>query len=1029
METGINDSMLDEFVLESREHLKTIEEDILNIEKEKDNPDMELINKVFRSIHSIKGLAGFFGMENINKLTHLMETILSMIRKGEMTPTLTIVDPLLKGVDTVNTMLDNVSQSNDYDINDIYNCLNKLLSNEAPSEIVKSVWNSKSLVDENGESIGFDLDEFSFNNLENSENLYALRYDLVDICNKTQNTPISLIRHLKESGTVINGRIKSSYDDMVNGIPNEPLVCHLLYSTSIDQESIERVTYLTAENIIKVVKDNNHKDVKTDVTKKENKDEEPESINPNVDSNEKEKEKEKETTTQIKNNSSIRINVDILDKLMTLAGELVLVRNQQLLKIDNSDVITRSEVQRLDSVTAGLQEAIMRTRMQPIGNVFTKFSRIVRDLGNKLNKEIKLDITGNDVELDKTILESLADPLTHLIRNCCDHGIEDTADRIKEGKPDIGHISLHAYHEGGQINIEIVDDGKGINLERVKETTINKKLKTEEELSQMSEKEILSFIMMPGFSTVEKVSDVSGRGVGMDVVKSNIDKLGGIIDIETKFGKGTKVHLKLPLTLTIIPCLIIKVNQNRYAIPQVNILELLALYDEDVTTKIECAGDREVYRLRNKLLPIVRLNEVLERSDPFTNETWSEIIKKYSNDQDSNITKQPASEIESEKIEHKPETHLNKRLSVLTKTNKKSQSLNFVVLKVGKASIGLIVDQVIGTEEIVVKPMHSTLKSLSCYSGGTIMGDGKVALILDVDGIRRHTGIELVTENSSIDENLDTKVNDSEVQTILLFKNGVKEQFAVALPLIKRIERIKLSNIEKVGQKEFITIDGVSTIIIRLDHYLKVSECEEKEEMYLLLPKYTKSPFGILVSSIIDINGTSTDIKQESYNEDGLLGTNIVLNTMTLFIDIYKIIEIASKSYFTQKVKTNDESQLKKRGLLVEDMSYFRQLIKNYLEADGYEVVTAENGNVAIDRVNDTKFDFLISDLDMPVMDGWDFIKDIRGRANLKNIPAIALTATDSEESKLRAKELGFDRYEIKLDREHLLTTVSGVLK
>lgn len=1039
MDLEFDSEMLDEFVSESRDHMATIEEDFLTLEKQKDNPDSELVNKVFRAIHTIKGCAGFLGMTNINELAHVMETLLSMVRNGEIKPELRFVDPLLEGVDKLNSLLDNVEKSNEIDISVIHRKLSELLTNGPPDSVKEEIETNKPLAGFDGEDIGFDISAFTFKNIPDNPFLYVLKYDLIKFMQSGNKSPVKLIKKLLSLGDIVDARIETTSDDLYIGLPVGPLLYEVLFSTDInpenisssvelDEDSIEQVNVNDIPTIQESEKPAEVVEVQREVVKQV---EQREVVVKKEEKSETKEERLAEQTVQEKNRveiastvdnsgdenkstlvkaagverggGTIRINVDILEELMMLAGELVLVRNQQLINVDKSDPVARSITQRLDIVTSELQESIMRTRMQPIGNVLNKFTRIVRDLGNKLGKKISIEITGAEVELDKTILESLADPLTHLVRNCCDHGIETIADRKANGKSENGCIELKAYHEGGQVNIEINDDGKGINVSAIKKKVLEKGLKSDTEVAQMSEKEIMTLILLPGFSTAETVSEISGRGVGMDVVKSNIESLGGTIDIDSVEGKGTKMHLRLPLTLAIIPCLIVMVGDYRYAIPQINLVELMCLYDEDVKTKIESAGCNEVYRLRDTLLPMVRLAEVLNRQSTFTDEIRSEITEKYRYKQNGNHE-----EHNCDDQEHK--------------------SLNFTVLKVGNRRFGLIVDKVLGTEEIVVKPMHPALKNLSVYSGATVMGDGKVALILDVDGLSRHVGIEdngrakdLTGEGDGFTEN--------DKHAVLLFKNGEKEQFAVPLPLIRRIEHINTDNVENIGNKSYITIDGVSTLVIKLDELLQVSKCVENKEMYLLLPKHINKPFGILISNLINVVDTSMVLNEDSYMEKGLQGSSIVNENLTLFVDIYGIIEKAEPAWFE---KQNDENahnaSAGKRILLLEDTPFFRQLIQGYLIDEGFDVITAENGQIGLTCFNENDFDLIISDIEMPVMDGVTFLKNVRKGNRNNNIPAIAVTALDSESDKRIVMESGFDLYETKFNRESFLTSVNSML-
>ncbi|MEW6671279.1 MAG: chemotaxis protein CheA [Thermodesulfobacteriota bacterium] len=720
------------FIAEAKEHLDTIEDDFLNLEKQRDRPDPELLNKVFRAIHSVKGAAGFLNLDNMARLAHVMETLLADMRAGKILPESRYVDALLAGVDLLTMILDDVAHHQEVDIAGAHDRLSELLEEGAAAP------------------------------------------------ERPAPRPPAAA-----PGKAPEGRLP-------------------------ERGAAERV-------------------------------------------------------------DTVRIPVDILDRLMVQAGELVLIRNQHLLTVDESDPVSRSLAHRLDLVTAELQETIIRTRMQPIGKVIGKFPRVVRELGKILGKQIRIDISGSEAELDKTILESLTDPLTHIIRNCCGHGIEPPGERVGAGKPESGLITLKAFHEAGRFSIEIRDDGRGIDPGLIRKKAVQRGIKTEGEAAQASDKELLHLIFLPGFSTADEASQVSGRGVGMDVVKTGIEKLGGSIELDSKPGEGTTVLLRLPLTLAILPALIVTQNGSLFAIPQTSLVELVCLYDEDVQTKIECADGLEICRLRGRLLPLVRLSEVLARPARFTRETGVEIAEKY----------------------HRPPASIRPEAADPAGPHKSADtgtSLNFVVLRGVNGRYGLIVDGILGTEEIVVKPMHRALKSLAIYAGATIMGNGKVALILDVEGIARHaeTMLDLAATTTDIEPGPDKR----ELQRVLLFRSGPKEQYALPVAQIRRIEKVALSAVERIGEREYITIDEKSIRVLRLDHALKVTPLSDHESMHLILPRDVSRPVGILISDLVDIEEAALDLDTESYPEDGLLGTAIIRNTMTLFIDIDRLVKI-----------------------------------------------------------------------------------------------------------------------------------------
>ncbi len=583
-----------------------------------------------------------------------------------------------------------------------------------------------------------------------------------------------------------------------------------------------------------------------------------------------------------KHEEFLRIRVDILDRLMMLAGELVLVRNQQLMHSDQADATLRSITQSLDSVTTELQETIMRTRMQPIGTVFARFSRMVRELARKLGKNIDFATEGDEVELDKNILEAIGDPLTHLVRNACDHGVEKPEERIAAGKTGPGKVTLSAYHESGQIHVDIKDNGKGMNHEVIRRKVLEKKLKTEEELARMSEQDLLNLIFLPGFSTATVITDVSGRGVGMDVVKTGVEKFGGTVSVSTVEGEGSTIKLRLPLTLAIIPSLIVQSGNERFAIPQVNLEELVCLYDKDAFTRVECAGAREVFRLRDTLLPMVRLKEALAREKMFDEDALSVVTE-----QNSEIRKELADKYkEAEEAGHP--IHY---------------SLNFAVLRSGNLRFGLIIDHIHGSEEIVVKPMHRAVKSIALYSGATVLGDGKVAMILDATGLARHYNVRDVSGGKEENKKQKTTMEDgAELRSLLLFSNGGNEQFGVSMQDVKRVEAVETSAIEKIGSQEYITLDGVSTRVMRLEDGLRVQSSSQPENMFFLIPQNARKPYGLLIEKLIDSGHYEVKLNKDSYQADGVEGTALIKKKMTVLVNLEQLMHLVDGMWYGGQV-------------------------------------------------------------------------------------------------------------------------------
>ncbi len=539
--------------------------------------------------------------------------------------------------------------------------------------------------------------------------------------------------------------------------------------------------------------------------------------------------------------SSIRVEVGILDNLMNMVGELVLARNQILQHAGHrADSELDGTVQRLNMITTELQEQVMKTRMQPIGNVWSKIPRMVRDLCLDVDKEVRLVMEGKDTELDKTLLEAIKDPLVHIVRNSVDHGVETREARAAAGKPEVGQLTLRAYHEGGQVNLEISDDGAGVRLDRVRAKAIERGVVTAEEAGRLSDKEVMNLVFMPGFSTAEKVTNVSGRGVGMDVVKTNIEKIGGSIDLSTEVGVGTTIKIKIPLTLAIIPALIVTCQGDSYAIPQVNLLELVRL--DTRTNPIETIHEVPVYRLRGNLLPLVALDKELGLVEAGS-ATRSEVV-------------------------------------------------NIVVLSADDRQFGLVVDEINDTEEIVVKPLGKQLKGISAFAGATIMGDGAVALILDVFGLaqKAHVLGEL-RDRKRFGQHGEAEGEEQELVSLLVFRLGDSTRMAVPLETVARLEEFERSRIERSGLSEVVQYRDSIMPLLDLGGFFGAGAQggEDSEEVQAIVAQHDGRSVGLLVSAIEDIVETALDFKRGP-DRRGVLGSVIVQGRVTEILDAASVI-------------------------------------------------------------------------------------------------------------------------------------------
>ena len=585
--------------------------------------------------------------------------------------------------------------------------------------------------------------------------------------------------------------------------------------------------------------------------------------------------------------SSLRVSITVLDELMTLAGELVLTRNQLMQSIGSRDhnQIEKAS-QRVDLVTSELQSSIMNTRMQPIGAVFSKYKRIVHDMSKDLGKEIELEIEGEEVELDKTIIESISDPMTHLVRNSIDHGIELPDIRLKTGKSNPAKIHLKAYHEAGQVIIEIKDDGSGIDPKRVATKLIEKDLFTKSEVKEMTDGELIKMILKPGFSLAKEVTDISGRGVGMDVVNTNLSKLGGTIDIDSTVGIGTTIRVKLPLTLAIIPSLIVVAGEERFTIPQVNLVELVRVPPEQVKARIEKVDNASVIRLRNELLPLLRISDVLGMPKLFMDPAGNvrKDKREVIHDRRSKSVDDLTSEEEIEALESdKPSRNDGRRSSSLS-------AINIIVVNAGDLNYGIVVDGLLDSEEIVVKPLGYHLRDVRAYAGATILGDGKSALILDVVGISEIMSLSSVKDNAK-EKIIDQKVeSDKYAQSLIVVKNAEAEFFAIPLGLISRIEKIHKSAIESPGGQLSMKYRGASLLLFRIEDTANVGSIEDVEYPYVIVFQHAGREVGVLVSGIVDAIDTSVEIDDKTFNQPGILGAARIMEQTTMLLDLYALV-------------------------------------------------------------------------------------------------------------------------------------------
>ena len=904
------DPIVAEFIVESGEHLADVENQLLAIESAGADIDVDLVNTVFRGVHSIKGAAGFLDFSVLGNLAHSLENVLNLVRNLELVPDSTITNVMLRAADALRGMVDDIHHSNDVDASAHIAELQKIAEGVAKNSEAET-------------------------ELPAAANSPPTPSEVIDETAATDTTALESVETQPEL---------TSPTPELTAIPTAQTSPEVATPANSDQPRQQKSG--AAGNV----------------------------------------------TNSAPADTNIRVSVRLLDSLMNLAGELVLSRNQLVQQV-GSDSTTQldSVAARVDQVTSELQEAIMQTRMQVIGTVFGKFPRVVRDLSSQLDKQCQLTIEGEDVELDKSIIEAIGDPLTHLIRNSVDHGIESPEQRVAAGKSASGTIVLRAFHQAGKVNISISDDGAGIDTAKLKEKAISRGLITPETARDMSEREVLRLIFHPGFSMAKTVTGVSGRGVGMDVVKTNIEKLGGAVGVDTQMGVGTTINVKLPLTLAIIPSLIVRCRDNRFAIPQASISELVRVKAADVAKKVERVQNAEVFRLRGNLLPLVRLDRALDLHE------------------------------ETDAHEDGP--------------------INIIVVETGQLRYGLVVDGLHDSEEIVVKPLGRHMQDCHCLAGATILGDGRVALILDVAGIASRSELTLPDE-----DDLDVAGNSldgsaSETQTVLLFTNDPAEQFGIPMAVIARIERVRTDQVDSVGGQEVLQYRGASLPLLRLEDYIQALPRPETKKIYVVVFTVRGREIGLTVPALTDISDVPTNVDTTTFSEPGVIGSVVVDGRALRLLDPYRLTQVAHPDLFTgseaiesrhvRNTLHDADDHPVPTILLAEDSAFFRKQVTAQLEEAGYEVIGCEDGLIAWNILQERgeEIDVVVTDVEMPNMDGCQLARHIKDDATLGHLPVIALTSLASEKDMQRGMESGIDDYQVKLDRERLMAAVEKYLR
>jgi two-component system chemotaxis sensor kinase CheA len=681
------------------------------------------------------------------------------------------------------------------------------------------------------------------------------------------------------------------------------------------------------------------------------------------------------------NETTIRLNVTLLDSLMTLAGELVLSRNQlneSLSRQDDRGI--RSGAQRVSLVTSELQEVVTQTRMQPIGSLFGKFPRLVRDMARDMGKEVQLKLEGGEVEIDKTILEGLSDPLTHMVRNAADHGIELPAQRSAAGKPPMGTVTLRASHQAGQVVVEVLDDGKGLAADKIAASSIAKGLVTRDQVQSMSEREKMALIFLPGVSTAEKVSDVSGRGVGMDVVKTNLDRLGGKIEIDSVPGRGSHFRIKLPLTLAIIPSLLVSDGGERFAIPQVSVGELIRIPTAQLAERIDRVGDAEVLNVRDRLVPLLYLADALGVARP----------------------------------------------------SEASRALNVVLVDTGAFEYGLVVEELHDTVEIVVKPLGRHLKGLHDYAGATILGDGRVAAILDVAGLAARANLTAGTAETATRGEATGSGAGGELHSLLIFHNAPTEPCAVPIEQVSRIERVRPAQILQLGGRRTMQYCGASLPLVSLHDAAAVGELTDEQQWVVIVFERLGRPLGLLAAEPLDMVEAALNIDSVTLRQRGVAGSAVLKDRTILLLDIFELADVVRPEgkQSAAAATFHDTPGSAPTVLVADDSEFFRGQIQRLVEAVGCRVLTAEDGHAAWEVLDHhaAEVNLVATDVEMPRLDGLALTRQIRADGRFARLPIIALSSA-GEEDIARGMAAGVSEYQIKLNKDELMASIRKAVR
>lgn len=956
-------SLLQEFVLESSASLEKVEQDLLALER---TADPAAINRMFRALHSIKGSSAFLELHAIERLSHQAETLLDLLRQKKRPLTAATIDALLQCVDLLRQMLQRTDHGAGLDIAPVLGRLSEFIrepaspappfspaiTNTIPAAEIQSVpapavpfgsLSGSGIV----KGIPIGSGEIPLGATVIIENQGGIRMSA-----DGSNVASTMIA----ASAPINSPWAAAPPHQATGSGNgDVLGSSAIRPAALDASTPSGANGSALPPLPREVTDS--------------------SAGPSPallrgDG------KEGEISADEK---LMRVRVKFLDDLLQLTGNMVMARNQLLSKYNFAD---DPAFLTLSQCVTQVHKTIVQTRMQPIGTLFDRCERLTRDLARQLGKEVALEVHGRDLELDRSVLEVFSDPLTHLLRNALDHGLETPAERQAVGKTRTGHLKLTARQQGAEIILSLEDDGRGIDAERIREKAVSRGLVTAERANTLNQRALLDFIFYSGFSTRDEVTSLSGRGVGLDVVRTNLESLGGIVEVQSSVGKGSAFIARLPLTQalvssSLISALVVKCADERYAIPQTAVDEIIKIDPRSERDRIRMLNGRMVYQLRDTVLPVVSLREVLEAGVA------------------------SGAEESREKI--------------------------LVVIQFRQQLFGLLVDVILGVDEIVVRPLPELVKQCGIFSGHTVMGDGQIALILDSGGIVERQ--QLVFSDDSTTRSLlqaQRELVEGD-QRLVVFSYADTEFFAIPLEMVSLIEKVSLADIRRVGAQEYIQVMQRTLPLLRLDKVMGVGGLPKLAETCVLVPARVSYPIAVLTGRRVAVVDAVQNYEARLSDGQGVLGTFMHEGNLVMVLDLYRLFERHSPDRFQLSPVEQRPAQI----LVAEDSPFFQNLIRSYLEHPPRRLTVVGDGQEALEllQAHPDDFDVLVSDIEMPRMDGFELVQKIRSDPALRTLPVIAVTSLATPEHVERGLREGFDSYLIKIDKEQLVTTIDRHLE